>query len=129
MLCCQDLTFVGTGEWVMPGGDKGTYEVETTVRGNVLESSYLYSGEGAGEESKSYSLRMEFQDGNTFQVHGDTGVLGEGYCLDGQCSYTMNQGGVRIEEKTTLALAEAGADMPRVFTTVDDAIAEFERTD
>ena len=90
-------SFSGKGDWQMGDGNSGSYTVETVLRGDTLTSSYEYEG-ATGEDQKSHTMRMQFKDRTAFDVIGDTGVVGSGYCLDRQCFYRATLQGIVIEE-------------------------------
>ena len=92
-------TFTGKGQWKGPGGMTGDYDVETSVKSDLLSSSYRYR-QGVESKSESFSYRMTSKDGDPFfdLLDAKGNVVGSGYCYDTECSYRAELSGIVIEE-------------------------------
>ncbi len=90
-------TFAGTGQWKGPGGSSGEYSVETSVKDQVLTSSYKYR---QGNEARSESVTFRMASGEPFfdLLDEHDKVVGSGYCYETDCSYRAEFSGIAVEE-------------------------------
>jgi len=91
-------TYAGTAQWRGPGGSAGTYRVERAFAGTTMSARYSWTEPQAREEQ----VRLTFSakgDDPRFDVLDDQGaVVGQGYCIDGTCSYRTTRGPLEIDE-------------------------------
>ncbi|MFV2073483.1 MAG: hypothetical protein ACC742_12630 [Thermoanaerobaculales bacterium] len=92
-----DGHFRGTGHWIGPDGSSGEYDVETVIAGDVIESTYRYPGVQPGRDK--HIVRLTASSDGSIEVTGENEQFnGRGFCLEDECFYRLEAGGVMIEE-------------------------------
>ncbi|MEK6705208.1 MAG: hypothetical protein AABZ06_05420 [Bdellovibrionota bacterium] len=93
-----DGDFKGDGLW-KSARDQGTYEVSTSINGNIIAGSYtLPNG-----TKKEWKFEMEQTTSGFFKVKAYGTEVGKGYCLEKAevCHYEIAVGKLVLEETLT----------------------------
>lgn len=93
-----DGDFKGDGLW-KSAGDQGTYEVTTSINGNIVAGSYTLSN----GTQKEWKFEMEQTTNGFFKVKAYGTEVGKGYCLEKAevCHYEIAVGKLILEETLT----------------------------
>lgn len=96
-------TFHGTGAWQGRDGSKGSYLVETSVKGATIRSTYRYDVQGKPQEQEVSLTLIPSADGSLSIVDGKGVAIGTAACLGQECLLTMDTGPVRLVERVRVA--------------------------
>jgi hypothetical protein len=91
-----DGTYEGGANWKDSTGRTGQYKVSTYVKDSAMLSSYFYNTGKA-----IYAFRMEETGNGFFDVMYNGKKVGTGHCMQVQCHYSADFGGVKLEETLT----------------------------
>lgn len=95
-----DGRFSGRGAYRTENGESGHYKVETAIAANTMKSTYTFTVNGQ-DQTKVVEFKAAFDKNGYFDLLMADHVIGEGYCLDVQCHYSLNVGPLRLEETLT----------------------------
>lgn len=92
--------FDGRGSWRGPQSSAGGYTVTTEIAGRTLSSTYVWAEPGKPERTETSSVTFAAPGAEpSFDVLDPAGnVVGRGYCIDAECFYRADFGGIVVEE-------------------------------
>lgn len=96
MTTLPEGSYQGQGRWADGKGQTGGYELEVTVRSDVVSSAYDFDG-----QAKTFAFEAKLDANGQFDVLVGGQKMGSGYCKSVQCHYSISFGETDMEETLT----------------------------
>ncbi len=89
-------TYQGNGRWSNRAGQKGNYEITSSIKAGVVSSTYNFDG-----QTVTYEFQVKPGVNGEFEVFVGGKTAGRGYCKSVQCHYIVGINTTQIEETLT----------------------------